>query len=247
MKIDAGGSSRPSGTTTSVVTRNLGMLQPVSWQWWLKNFVRHRRRAAIGDVATKFLGGVCGVATFHSSLEVRHYSRSPVALPLEIAQRLHRLLASNVDVRELTRHFGGTVTDYGVVSTRLVTDAGVAFLVDALQNLTEPENFKFHGYGTGTTAEAASQTALVTELTTQYVTDNVRPTGSQTENAANVYRTVGTLSPDTGGTIAITEHAIFSATAAGTMLDRSVFSAINVVAAADSLQTTYDFTIASGG
>jgi hypothetical protein len=62
--------------------------------------------------------------------------------------------------------------DLGLISTRVVTDTGVSYLVDALQNLTEPENLKFHGFGIGTTAEAASQTALVTELTTEYATDN---------------------------------------------------------------------------
>jgi len=138
----------------------------------------------------------------------------------------------------------------GLASMRLVTTAGVGYLVDSLQNLTEPENLKFHGFGTGTTAEAVGDTALVTELTTQYASDNTRPTGSLTEGAsANIFRTVATLSPDTGGTIAVTEHGIFSqaATGGGTLLDRSVFSAVNLVAGSDSLQATYDLTISAGG
>jgi hypothetical protein len=142
----------------------------------------------------------------------------------------------------------GRTVDYGLASLRLVTTAGVNFLVDAFQGTTEPELFKYHGFGTGTNAESAANTALQTELTTQYATDNTRPTGSQTEGAtANIYRSVATLSPDSGGTIAITEHGIFSADAAGTLLDRSVFSAVNVVAGADSLQVTFDLTLASGG
>lgn len=141
----------------------------------------------------------------------------------------------------------GSILNLGLVSLRVVTDTGVGYIVDAFQNLTELENMKFHGYGTGTTAEAASQTALVTEETTQYATDNTRPTGSTTEGAsANIYRSVATYSPDSGGTRAITEHGIFSASSAGVMLDRSVFSAINLTAAADSLQTTYDLTMPSG-
>lgn len=142
----------------------------------------------------------------------------------------------------------GERVPYGLASLRVVTDAGVGYLVDALQNLTEPENMKYHGFGTGTTAEAASQTALVTELTTQYATDNTRPTGSQTENGANVYRTVATLDPDAD--VAITEHGIFSqaATGGGVMLDRSLFSVVNLSGAGgDTLQATYDFTINSGG
>lgn len=144
--------------------------------------------------------------------------------------------------------YDGTVDQLGLMSLRVVTDAGVGFVVDAFQNLVELENMKFHGFGTGTTAEAAGQTALVTELTTQYAADSTRPTGTTTEGAANVYRTVATLSPDTGGTIAVTEHGVFSqaATGGGTMLDRSVFSAVNLVAGSDSLQVTYDLTFPSG-
>jgi hypothetical protein len=144
----------------------------------------------------------------------------------------------------------GSIVRLGLISLRVVTDTGVQYLVDALQNLTEPENLKFHGYGTGGTAESASQTALVTELTTEYATDNVRPTGSLTEGAsANIFRSVATLSPDGAGTLAVTEHAIFSqaATGGGTMFDRSLFSVINLTRGSDSMQTTYDLTIPSGG
>lgn len=141
----------------------------------------------------------------------------------------------------------GDVVPYGLASLRVVTDVGVGYIVDAFQNSVELENMKYHGYGTGTTAEGASQTALVTELTTQYASDSTRPTGTTTEGAtANIYRTVATLSPDTGGTIAVTEHGIFSASSAGVMLDRSVFSAVNLVAGSDSMTTTYDLTFPSG-
>jgi hypothetical protein len=141
----------------------------------------------------------------------------------------------------------GEVVPYGLASLRVVTDVGVGYIVDAFQNSVELENMKYHGYGTGATAESASQTALVTELTTQYASDSTRPTGTTTEGAtANIYRTVATLSPDTGGTIAITEHGIFSASSSGVMLDRSVFSAVNLVAGSDSMTTTYDLTFPSG-
>lgn len=140
----------------------------------------------------------------------------------------------------------GTMQFLGVISSRVVTDTGVAFIVDAWQNILELEIMKYHGFGTGTTNEAASQTALVTELTTEYATDNTRPTGSLTEGATgNIFRTVGTLSPD--APVAITEHGIFSqaANSGGVMYDRSKFSAINLVSG-DSLQITYDMTLTSG-
>lgn len=137
----------------------------------------------------------------------------------------------------------------GLASLRLVTDTGATKIVDTMRGTdTHATTFKFHGYGTGATAESATDTTLVTELTTQYATDNVRPTGSQTNNGAKVYRTVGTLTPDADS--AITEHGIFhqAATGGGDLLDRSKFAVINLVAAnPDSLQTTYDFTVNSGG
>ena len=141
----------------------------------------------------------------------------------------------------------GQVEELGLAAIRLVTTAGVNFLVDAWQNTTELENLRFHGYGTGVAAEATGDTALGTEETTQYNPDNTRATGSTTEGAsANIYRTVGTNTVDAAA--AITEHGIFSqaATGGGTLLDRSLFSVINL-ANGDSLQSTYDLTVNSGG
>lgn len=137
--------------------------------------------------------------------------------------------------------------DYGLVREKVVSTAGVNFIVDAFQNAVEVENLKFHALGTGTNAEAAGDTALQTELTTQYNPNNTRATGSLTEGAsANIFRTVGTNTVDSAA--AVTEHGILSDVdvGEGTLLDRSVFSVINL-ANGDSLQSTYDFTVNSGG
>lgn len=141
----------------------------------------------------------------------------------------------------------GEVFDFGIVSRRVVTDAGVAFLVDDWDaNGQDISTLNFHGCGTGTTAEAVGDTALVTESTTALNPDSTRATGTRSQPAANQYRTVGTATFD--ATAAITEHGIFSqaATGGGTLWDRSVFSAINVVSG-DSVQFTYTCTVSSGG
>lgn len=140
----------------------------------------------------------------------------------------------------------GRKIEYGLAGTKVVTDAGVNFIVDGFQNIVEVETMQYHGIGTGSTAEAAGDTALVTELTTQYSTDNTRATGTQTENGANVYRTVGTNTVD--ASVNLREHGIFTqaATGGGTLLDRTLFSSINL-ASSDSLQSTYDITFTSGG
>lgn len=137
--------------------------------------------------------------------------------------------------------------DQGWVGWKLVTTAGVNFIVDAFQNSVEVENLKFHGIGTGSTAEAIGDTTLVTELTTEYNPDSTRATGSLTEGAsANIFRTVGTNTLDGTPGAALREHGIFSAAAAGTLLDRTVYSAITL-SSGDSLQSTYDLTCTAGG
>lgn len=154
-------------------------------------------------------------------------------------------VVSSLSIR--VRRANGEWVDYGTVCYRVVTDSGVAFIVDDMDNsATDITTLNYHGVGVGTTAEAAAQTALVTESTTVLNPDSTRATGTKSQPSANILRSVGTLTFD--GSAAITEHGIFSqaATGGGTLLDRSLFAAINV-APADSIQFTYDLTFTSGG
>lgn len=170
----------------------------------------------------------------------------PLDLAVELVARFSSVVIVESSLAIVVFRLSGAVEDHGIVGRKVVTDAGVGFIVDAFQNLVELENQKFHALGTGTTAEAASQTALVTELTTEYNPDNTRATGSTTETSANIYRTVGTNTLDGTPGAALREHGIFSAATAGTLLDRTLFSAITL-SSGDGLQSTYDLTLTSGG
>jgi hypothetical protein len=150
-------------------------------------------------------------------------------IPTLTAQLSCRLLKAN-----------GQIVDYGIVGYRVVTTAFVNEMVDQLQ--TEDAtwgDFKYHDSGVGTTAEAIGDTDIET-------TDGEsRATGTQTEGAsANIYRSVGTITYTT--TKAITEHGLFNAAASGELMDRTVFTAINVVNT-DSIEHTYELTVSSGG
>lgn len=139
------------------------------------------------------------------------------------------------------------VTDFGVLSEKVVTTAGVNFLVDAFQNSTELEIVEFHGIGTGTTAAASGDTDIETELTTQYVTNNTRATGTNAEgSSANIYQTVATNEVD--ASVAVTEHGVLTnaTVGSGTLFDRHVFSAVNMVSG-NLFQTTYEATFSAGG
>ena len=126
-----------------------------------------------------------------------------------------------------------------VVRNRVVTDAYATLLVDELQaSVAAHSTFKYHDSGTGTTAEAATQTALVTPC------GEARDTGTQTETSAKVYKSVATHTY--AGTFAITEHGLFNASTVGTMMDRSLFATINVVSG-NQIQWTYELSVSSGG
>lgn len=137
-------------------------------------------------------------------------------------------------------HADGTVTDYGVVSYRVVTTAYVTALATNQfdGSAPAPTAFDYHDCGTGTNAEAAGDTALQTPY------GGARTNGTPTNPSAGVYRNTGTI--NFTSTLAITEHGVFSASSAGTLLDRSVFSAVNVVNL-DAISFQYSLTYASGG
>ena len=134
----------------------------------------------------------------------------------------------------------GARTNYGVISRRLVTTAFVEYMVDELvAETTAWGDFKFHDSGVGTTGAAIGDTDIET-------TDGqARSTGTQLEGAtAEIYKSVGTITY--AGTLAITEHGLFNIAAAGILMDRHTFAAINVEAT-DSIEFTYELTVDDGG
>lgn len=201
--------------------------------------------------------------------EIKHYGMPRRGLSEHVNQwrasnrrNLARGLAKVLPARALKiPHFYGQLflskltadgerIDYGLASMRVVTTAGVVYIAaDIAGGANDSNLFKFHGIGTNSTAEAVGDTALGAESTTALNPDNTRATGSQTQGTSGAnatYTTVGTLTAD--ATIAATEHGIFTqaATGGGTLLDRSVFTVVNL-ASGDSLQATYVLTLSAGG
>lgn len=163
------------------------------------------------------------------TLRCRLAAQTPARLWFGDITAIGRLYAVKIDA-------DGNRQDIGLISTKLVTTAGVAWLATLLAG-TSTGNAKYHASGTGTTAENVSDTALVSD------SGVARATGSQVAST-NTYTSVGTQTYV--GTLAITEHGLFTASSSVTLIDRSVFSAINVVSG-DSIQFTYVLTLPSGG
>lgn len=195
--------------------------------------------------ANEFDGGIAG--TFHLQPRLSGMQLCVPALTSDRRQRLNALLAQNVPVTSLASEFDGYIIDYGVLSTRMITNGGANYIAGAFANgSVSVGNFKYHGFGLGNAAEQASDSALQTELTTQYQVNGTRPTGSQNANT-NIYTSVATLTPGSGGTLAIVEHGLFDHATGPLLWDRSVFAPVNLSAGSDSLQVTYQLTMQAGG
>lgn len=117
----------------------------------------------------------------------------------------------------------------------LVVNAGLDAIKDRLLNpATVVALFGFIAIGTDATPEAAGQTALGAEVARGAVTYTAGGTG-----VATIERTFAAGV----GTGAITEAGAFNDAAAGTMLNRKTFAAVNK-AAGDTLKASCVLTIA---
>lgn len=169
-----------------------------------------------------------------------HYGQpDPFTGKLEFNLEAYRWLTKpdqwgNVDAAK-ERLAYGWMEDVGLVSQGKVTVAFRDFEIDNLiTDSTTYGDFKYHEVGTSATAEANTDTALIT------TTAIARVAGTQVEVSAAVYRTVATVTADTTETWQ--EHGVFNATTAGTLLDRSLISPTVAVVANDTVQFTYELT-----
>jgi hypothetical protein len=113
----------------------------------------------------------------------------------------------------------------------LVVTAGKEWVADRMNNANTVMTYM--SIGTGTTAAAAGNTTLVTELDRNALS-------STTVTGADVAYVATWAAGD--GTGAITEAGIFNAASAGDMLARTVFSVVNK-GADDSMTITWTVTV----
>jgi hypothetical protein len=130
-----------------------------------------------------------------------------------------------------------------ILAATVFTNAGAAIVTNRLiQAGTAAKNI---GWGIGTAAAAVTDSALGTESAP--TTSGGRTVGTESRttvtNTNDNYQAVGTVTA--GGTLAITEAALFDAVTAGNMLIRSVFSAINVLLN-DSIAFTFGLKFVPG-
>lgn len=121
--------------------------------------------------------------------------------------------------------------------SNLVTNAGLAGIASRINGSGGEAAFTYIAVGTGTTAAAAGDTALQTELASSGLSRAngtvSRVTTDVTNDSARVTYTFTVT-----GSQAVTEAGLLNASSSGTLLARQVFSAVNVVNG-DSLAITW--------
>ncbi len=116
----------------------------------------------------------------------------------------------------------------------LVVTAGKNHIADQLSSAPGQSAMSHMAIGTGASAPAAGDTALGTEIDRNALTSRT--------DATNVVTYVGDWAAGDGTNAAIAEAGIFNAGAAGTMLARATFTAINK-GASDTLKITWTVTV----
>ena len=117
----------------------------------------------------------------------------------------------------------------------IIVNGGFDFVADAIGNASSrPGVMGWIALGTGTTAAAATQIALVTEIKRNAAT-YAHTTGTKVFTFTSSY-------PAGDATGAITEAGVFNAASAGSMFDRVVFPVVNK-GADDSLTAVFTFTM----
>lgn len=133
--------------------------------------------------------------------------------------------------------FGHYADSLKIVNT--ITNTGKAESINLLGNVSTPAAFTYLAVGTGTTAAAATDTALQTEIVDSGLA----------RAAATVTRVTTTVTNDTlqlvkqwtaTGAKVVTEAGAFNAASTGIILGRQVFSAVSL-ANTDTFQLTYKF------
>jgi len=129
----------------------------------------------------------------------------------------------------------GQIKDH-VAGPNVVCTNGKEFLASFLSSAAAGASTftqRYVAVGTGTGAEAASDTALGTEV--------ARQTGTASYVSNQIYQVTATFATNSA-VGAITEYGMFGSNTAGTMLSRDVEAAVNV-GASDTLTVVYQLTL----
>lgn len=141
------------------------------------------------------------------------------------------------DVDIVIRAADGSVKDIRKIRN-LVVNTGLAFVISRMVG-TSKAVMSHMGIGSGTTAAAAGDTALVSQLGSRVSLTSTTISGTNNEKVVYVASFGAGV-----GTGAVTEAGVFNASTSGDMLCRTVFAVVNK-AADDTMQITWTITMSA--
>ena len=200
----------------------------------LQQNVRYELRDKFGNIKKLFVENKLGTKILEF---IRSFVSNPIDSDGQVKPGLMNYLAAyGLRIPFIT----GVWSDSRLISN-LVVSAGAAGVASRINGAGSEAAFTYIAVGIGTTAAAAGNTTLESEIVNSGLARAAatasRVTTDVTNDTAQLLYTFSVT-----GTKAVTESGVLNAASAGTLLARQVFSAVNVVNG-DSFQVTWKFDV----
>jgi len=200
----------------------------------LQQNVRYELRDKFGNIKKLFVENKLGTKILEF---IRSFVSNPIDSDGQVKPGLMNYLAAyGLRIPFIT----GVWSDSRLISN-LVVSAGAAGVASRINGAGSEAAFTYIAVGIGTTAAAAGNTTLESEIVdsglARAAATASRVTTDVTNDTAQLLYTFSVT-----GTKAVTESGVLNAASAGTLLARQVFSAVNVVNG-DSLQITWKLDV----
>ena len=200
----------------------------------LQQNVRYELRDKFGNIKKLFVENKLGTKILEF---IRSFVSNPIDSDGQVKSGLMNYLAAyGLRIPFIT----GMWSDSRLISN-LVVSVGAAGVASRINGAGSEAAFIYIAVGIGTTAAAAGDTTLESEIVdsglARAAATASRVTTDVTNDTAQLLYTFSVT-----GTKAVTESGVLNAASAGTLLARQVFSAVNVVNG-DSLQITWKLDV----
>jgi len=200
----------------------------------LQQNVRYELRDKFGNIKKLFVENKLGTKILEF---IRSFVSNPIDSDGQVKPGLMNYLAAyGLRIPFIT----GVWSDSRLISN-LVVSAGAAGVASRINGAGSEAAFTYIAVGIGTTAAAAGNTTLESEIVdsglVRAAATASRVTTDVTNDTAQLLHTFSVT-----GTKAVTESGVLNAASAGTLLARQVFSVVNVVNG-DSFQVTWKFDV----
>lgn len=126
----------------------------------------------------------------------------------------------------------------------MVVNSGLVALGSAAFDSADSNKYTYVAVGSGSTAAAATDTTLVAELSANGMARTAGTYSQKTTTVANDTKVLTATFTATGSASTVQETGVFSASSAGTMINRYVLPSAITVSVGSSIQIAHEFQVA---